>query len=316
MGYAFASIGALSLQHFNILPFDQFMWWCGLFFVIATVLVGIFKAEKPVAKDEQIETLSDVYKQVGLMLKVKALRRMFFVLVLWKLPFCLENMALLNIQSSAFSNRGVPKEHIAYLGGITSIVSVFIPALVGNWAGGSKPLTVCLYFFFPRMLLGLIGCFLVYYRPTLPTNTSNTASLDSSSILDQVPLLFYSALMISSLILGFLSTAMFCGTMGFFARVAPKDIGGTYLTALNMSANLGGMWPAPLVYWLVDEISTAPDPVNNPNVKNEDGYYLLSGILAILGCLGLPALWAEINALQNLPRSAWAIRCTNSAKTP
>lgn len=59
-GYAFAFIGALAMDHFKVLDFSQFMFACGVAFLVTTVAVGLFKSEKPVAADEECESVGEV----------------------------------------------------------------------------------------------------------------------------------------------------------------------------------------------------------------------------------------------------------------
>ena len=49
---------------------------------------------------------------------------------------------------------------------------------------------------------------------------------------------------------------MFVAIMAFFAKVSDPVIGGTYMTLLNTISNLGGNWPATLMLWFVDPLST------------------------------------------------------------
>ena len=44
--------------------------------------------------------------------------------------------------------------------------------------------------------------------------------------------------------------------MAFFAKVSDPAIGGTYMTLLNTLSNLGGNWPATLMLWFVDPLTS------------------------------------------------------------
>ncbi len=56
---------------------------------------------------------------------------------------------------------------------------------------------------------------------------------------------FYLICIVLSSLSVVISTTMFVAQMSFFANISPKDIGGTYMTALNTLSNLGGMWSVP-----------------------------------------------------------------------
>lgn len=70
LGYALAYVGALSLNHFQVMGFDQFMYLSGVAFLVTTVLVALFKAEKPVAKDEKCDGLVEVPRGTRCKLRV------------------------------------------------------------------------------------------------------------------------------------------------------------------------------------------------------------------------------------------------------
>ena len=119
--------------------------------------------------------------------------------------------------------------------------------------------------FIPRLLMCLIACAIVY---NAPINLSKVAGSFPS---DTFPYLYYFIIIFTSLIGCVISTAFFTSTMGMFARVSPKDIGGTYLTMLNMTSNLGSMWISPLMFKLVDVFTVKESIKNikfNPKDKN------------------------------------------------
>lgn len=49
--------------------------------------------------------------------------------------------------------------------------------------------------------------------------------------------------------------SMFVALMAFHAAVSDPSIGGTYMTLLNTVANLGGNWPSTTSLWLVDKLT-------------------------------------------------------------
>lgn len=49
--------------------------------------------------------------------------------------------------------------------------------------------------------------------------------------------------------------SMFVALMAFHAAVSDPSIGGTYMTLLNTIANLGGNWPSTTSLWLVDKLT-------------------------------------------------------------
>ena len=258
------------------------------------------------------------------MCKVKWIRRLVGVLLLWKIPYAgCEALTTLKLQE-----KGLPKEHVAYLGGCVTIVSVFVPFFVGKFTSGPRPLDVCLYLYIPRILMCLVAMWLVFTCPDIST-TSSTGTPDV------IPPEFYVFLSVSSFVGCVIGTSMFCSNMGMFARVAPKDIAGTYLTALNMAANLGSMWVTPLAFWAVDQL-TKKTQVENPkwvesrgayggkkddirsnDMKSDepefvekieiDGFYIVSGVCAAMGVLAFPLLRSAVIKIQDQPKKAWNV---------
>lgn len=58
---------------------------------------------------------------------------------------------------------------------------------------------------------------------------------------------------------------MFVSIMAFFARVSDPAIGGTYMTMLNTTTNLGGNWSGTLILWLVDPLTWKQCSTNTEN---------------------------------------------------
>lgn len=73
--------------------------------------------------------------------------------------------------------------------------------------------------------------------------------------------------------------SMFVSIMAFFAKVSDPVIGGTYMTLLNTLSNLGGNWPATLMLWFVDpltskECSVELNTCSGPEQVKVSNYYL------------------------------------------
>ena len=63
---------------------------------------------------------------------------------------------------------------------------------------------------------------------------------------------FYFFAILTWIVSTIIGTGFFVAQMAFFAKVSPKDIGGTYMTLLNTFANLGSMWVTPFAFQSVD----------------------------------------------------------------
>ena len=69
-------------------------------------------------------------------------------------------------------------------------------------------------------------------------------------------------------------------------------MGGTYLTLLNTTANLGKAWPAPLALSLIDSF----------------GYPSVNSAFLLLGLLYMSASRSYLRRTESLPKSAWLVR--------
>lgn len=102
-----------------------------------------------------------VYRQLLAIWRLPAIRNLVFILFFWKVPWvACEAIAGLKMQE-----RGMPKEHIAYIGALCTIVSVFVPLFLGKITSGGRPLDVCLWFYVPRILMCFVAMAQVWYCP-------------------------------------------------------------------------------------------------------------------------------------------------------
>lgn len=315
-GYAFAYIGALSFQHMNLLPFRDFMFYCGIGFILVTLAVAVLKSEKPVAADEKCESVSEVYAQLIAMWKLQSIRSLVCVLLLWKIPYVgCEVVTTLKMQE-----KGIPKEHIAFLGAVCTVLSVFVPVLVSKYTSGPRPLDVNAKLFLPRVFLCFVALLLVYFCPNVAgIIKANPEEANFGG--EHFPYAYYACVALASVIGVVVSTSMFVGQMGFYARVSPKDIGGTYMTLLNTFANMGGMWVTPVMFQLVDLLTITEENEEceggvdcKPSVV-ADGFFLMTIGCGILGLLFYPLLRRELALLTSYPKEAWRIDFQASSKS-
>ncbi|CAD7938275.1 unnamed protein product [Amoebophrya sp. A25] len=293
-GYAFTFIGALSLNHFQVVGFDNFMYLCGVSFLVTTLVVAAFKAERAVPDDEEVESMKAVYKKLLAMWRLPTIRTLVLILFFWKVPYAgCEAVVTLKMQ-----DKGIPKEHIAYIGSACTVLSCFIPVLVSKQTSGARPFDMCMGLYLPRIWMCFVSMAMVYFCPSLVGKT-----------MEDFPYGYYAALVATSIIGVYISTASFVAQMSYFAQVSPKDIGGTYMTLLNTFANMGGMWVTPVAFQLVDAltIKTSSDSGSSEATVVVDGFYVTSCICASIGFMGYSTLRRTAEKLQIYPKSAWNI---------
>lgn len=143
-----------------------------------------------------------------------------------------------------FSEIGVPKQHMAVISVIYLPVEVLLPFVISKFTSGPRPMTLWIYAYPVRLMLGLVYAVVTAIAPEPET-------------LDAVPPMWYYVLAISVGVLHRMtSITMFVAQMAFSARIADPAIGGTYMTLLNTAANFGWTWLASPIMVLMDWTDT------------------------------------------------------------
>ena len=212
-------------------------------------------------------------------------------------------MAADNILVLKMTEKGFPKEHMAVMVVALFPFELLFPVLVGGWASRGNPLRPWLVGYPARMLLTLLGCGLLLGFPSsLP-----------------IPASYYALTLLLQLGYSLLVNVMFVSQCALFSQVSDPRIGGTYMTLLNTLANLGNTWPKLAVFWLVDQwscgLSVSEAEQQQPLQQSlwcsriagaaTDGFYPVSLLCFLLGCLWYAAMRDRVAALGTLDRKAW-----------
>lgn len=103
---------------------------------------------------------------------------------------------------------------------------------------------------------------------------------------------------------------MFIGMGAFFLNITSSSVhvAGSYLTLLNTSSNMGGIWPKAITLWLVSKLTIREQcAVSTECPIRYDGYYIISiALLPLASAVGLH-LYRTMPKLQQLPDSAWRV---------
>ena len=183
-----------------------------------------FLLPKSLKKSDFSKSKRKYLSQKSLNKKKKSQQQLFLLLVL-KVPYAGgEAMSGLKLQEY-----GVPKEHMAYIATLMTPISVVTPLFITKWTTGPNPLSLILTLYLPRILLVLV---------TIPLIMTMPAALSDKSM-DPFPWTYYGVLLVLSGVACVVGTSVFAAQMAYFAKVSPKDIGGTYMTFLNTASNLG-----------------------------------------------------------------------------
>lgn len=119
---------------------------------------------------------------------------------------------------------------------------------------------------------------------------------------------FYLFVFLISLCQSVLSTAMFVGQVGLFAKISDPRIGGTYMTFLNTVANLAFKWSQSSSYFIVDAL-TSKDAEQKYIV---DGFYPFAVVASLIGLVWAYATRKTIQEIEQSPMSMWKVKTSAS----
>merc|ERR1711974_24832 len=143
---------------------------------------------------------------------------------------------------------------------------ILLPLVATRWTSGGSPLDLAMGVYPARVAVVPAITVLAYYTPAAMTPT---------------PFGFYALIMLIGATGAMTSEFIFVAQMAFFARVSDPAMGGTYMTLLNTLANLGGMWPPTLAFYLVDSFTCRESAC----VVQSDGFYVMAVLCTIIGIL-------------------------------
>lgn len=179
----------------------------------------------------------------------------------------------------------------------------------GRLTAKRSPIQVYLYGFLLRFMISLSGPLCV----RLLALRRGEVTLD-----------YYILILVSTSLYSLASEClMFIGIGAFFLNVSSSSVhmAGSYLTLLNTSSNMGGIWHKAVVLWLVDRLTWRENCLIPPHSPpgtlcpiKYDGYYVISFALMPVALLVGLHLRRSLTKLSALPNSAWKAR-TQAAET-
>jgi len=122
--------------------------------------------------------------------------------------------------------------------------------------------------------------------------------------------IFWGLLIASTALQATVHSMQFNAQMTFFAHRVDPAIGGSYMTLLNTFANLGGTWPSSFVMYLVGQFTVPPvctvgDDGADVCTGGSDAYFPLQLGLSILGCAWIFFMSKRVYHVAELPDDAW-----------
>ena len=267
----------------SLVSLGGFMRLGGWVFIITTVVVAFFKAEKPADGEETPETLIDTYKQVAAIFKLRSIQLLCLVLFTCKVAFSPADA----VAGFKLQENGMSKADIATISPLLLIIGLVLPAFTSNLVS-KVPLNVFMVGVYLKLFTSACMWFVVgsakqaYRDPNVEPGFSFFAPLIVTMMLHEVA-----------------GTLMFVSIMSFHSKVSDPSIGGTYMTLLNTLSNLGAKWPTSTALWLLPKLTLI-----NPKW---DPYTIETMICLALGVLWVVFFQPVTTKLQGMSRSEWMI---------
>jgi len=300
-------------QDVGIITVAGFLFFNSIVFLVTTTLLWLFKREKD-TKNDHNHGIASTYLMLIKIGKLPAVQELVFILLTARIGFAGTDA----VTGLKLIEAGVKKETLALLAVPLVPLQILLPLLISKFTTGPKPLNVYMKAIPCRLVFGVVFALLVYWtRIIRPEGVT------------EFPLYYYAVILT---MYGFHQVAvysMFVSIMAFFAKVSDPVIGGTYMTFLNTVSNLGGNWPATLMLWFVDPLSTkeCTSGINICNGPAEvqacitsggkcntlvDGYYVETLICLVLGSLWLMWKHSSLTNLQNRKDTDWKVTHSSS----
>uniref|UniRef100_A0A6V3DJ58 Acetyl-coenzyme A transporter 1 n=1 Tax=Heterosigma akashiwo TaxID=2829 RepID=A0A6V3DJ58_HETAK len=329
IGYFVAHVGFLALQDAGVcnkylrsvpsetgmVTLASFMNFWAIVFIVTTLYVWFFKAEKEEVGGEETDGLVETYKKAWQCIRLPAVKKLCIILMTCKIAFAATDAAT----SLKLVEYGMPKEELAMLSPFLVVLGVAIPVAIGRFTAGPRPLSVFVWGFPVRLVCGVVYAFV------LPL------AKPAYMVPGATPYSFYAALLLAVILHEVAANMMYVAQMAFFSKISDPAIGGTYMTLLNTIANLGTKWPNSASLYFMDSLtqkeciddegtelfdgitsvcmpaSTECTEAGGSCVVVADGYYIQVALCTAAGLLWLLALGNATLALQELPPGRWRI---------
>eukprot|EP00940_MAST-03C_sp_MAST-3C-sp2_P002007 g2007.t1 len=287
IGYFVAYTGFLSLYAAGLVTLSGFVFFWGVVFIAATVILSL-KRERD--DSDVAEDVFQAYRTARSILQLRPVQTYVGLLLTARILTATETIAPLKLMES-----GLPKEHLAMLSAFMTPVSIVMPGLVSKWIAGPRPLDIYMRAYGWRVACVVAGaCVVCVAHFSMTTKESND---DDES--KGLPYWVYAIIVALSLVHTTVSSVMFTAQMAFHNGIARNltRLGGTYMTLLNTFANLGGMWPTTFAMSVSDSLSVEAFSI--------DGYYVVTAACACVGSAWLAYAGPLLLNLQDLPSEKW-----------
>lgn len=243
-----------------------------------------------------LDSIRNTYKDVLVVIRLPAVKALVGALLVAKLGFSAHD----NVSSLKLLELGFSKESMASMAVIQAPLTLLGTVITGTLVADKSPITVYLMGYFCRLVLSLTG------PPCVAWLARQNGVV--------TPLYFLIILCMTIMYSIAAECLMFIGIGAFFLKISSSSVhvAGSYLTLLNTSSNMGGIWHKAVVLWLVDKLTVREECVIAPDAAEGmqcpilyDGYYVIAAALfPVAAGVGL-YLMKKLPTLGRLPESAW-----------
>lgn len=229
-----------------IVTLPGFLKFWGIFFIVATTLVGVFKHEKTNNSNDDDFGLKETYFMLYNILK----KRLIILYIFYALTSRIGFTVVDSISSLKMVENGMPKENLAMMAVPMIPIQIILPLIISKYTAGPRPLKIWYHAYLPRVFLGLVATWLMYETKFIGTkNPDREVGLD-------YPMYWYFLIIVMYAAHQICASCHFVSIMAFHAKVSDPEIGGTSMTLMNTVSNLGSSWLSTLSLYFVDKMST------------------------------------------------------------
>ncbi|KAB8070754.1 acetyl-coenzyme A transporter 1-domain-containing protein [Aspergillus leporis] len=302
----------------GLLSLGTYLTFWGWAYLIVTTCLAVMKKED---KTHERDSISDVYKSMWRVLKLKNVQTIILVHLIAKIGFQAND----GVTSLKLLDKGFGQDNMALVVLIDFPFEIGLGYYAGKWSTEYTPMRLWCWAFIGRLAAAVLAQVTVMIYPAA----------------SEVPFWYLLTVIGEHILSTFMNTIMFVAVSAFHARISDPAIGGTYMTMLATVSNLGGTFPRYFILKLVDMFTEATcNPPSGPpsagQLKGElvtspfscalepdrirctngggschtlrDGYYTTNILCVLIGTITFfMFIRPAVLKLQGLPLRAWRL---------
>ncbi|KAH3615720.1 hypothetical protein KXV38_004395 [Aspergillus fumigatus] len=302
----------------GLLSLGGYLTFWGWAYLFVTICLALMKKED---KTRERDSITDVYKSMWNILKLKNIQTIIVIHLIAKIGFQANDA----VTSLKLLDKGFGTDNMALVVLIDFPFEIGLGYYAGKWSTEYTPMRLWCWAFIGRLAAAVLAQATVMIYPSS----------------EAVPFWYILVVIGEHVLSTFMNTVMFVAVSAFHARIADPAIGGTYMTMLATVSNLGGTFPRYFILKLVDfftvatcippavppaaeklkgdlvtsAFSCALEPDKNRCVNgggvcetSRDGYYITNILCVLVGTVTfIMFIQPAVLKLQSLPLRAWRL---------